>query len=86
MQRAIFDTISESSQHGPLGLQQIEKLARDFLIKHHNEITEVGTNAILRWVVWMAWHEGCLKYDPAVWNRALPYWRQDRDQSKGQLQ
>lgn len=46
---------------GPLSGPDIEVLAIEHCRTHAPEVGEVGVRALLRWIVWMAWHEGCMK-------------------------
>lgn len=62
LQSGVLELISARAQAGgPLAGPEIEALTIEHCRAHAPEIDEAGVRALLRWIVWMAWHEGCMK-------------------------
>ena len=62
MQGEVFDTISKRTRtSGPMSATEIETLATEHCRVSVPEVDEAGVRGLLRWIVWMAWHEGCMK-------------------------
>jgi hypothetical protein len=60
LENSIFDIVWKQSEHQQVSAQQVAGIAREYLKANAPEVHETGFRAILRWVGWMAWHEGCL--------------------------
>jgi hypothetical protein len=61
MQNAIFALVCQRApEPATVTMPEIEQIARDWLASNETAVDEAGLNGILRWVVWMAWHEGYL--------------------------
>ena len=62
IQNEIFDIIWKSTDNNNLlTAGEIEEIATEYCNEKHNEIDASGIDGLLRWLIWMAWHEGCLK-------------------------
>ena len=62
IQGDIFDLISRMArERGPLSADEIEKVTVGHCGRHYPDVNESGVRGLLRWIVWMAWHEGCMQ-------------------------
>ena len=62
IQQGVFERVWEKTRdEGPLTDAQIVELATDYCRDHAPSVDDAGMNGLLQWVIWMAWHEGCLK-------------------------
>ena len=62
IQGDVFDMIWEKTRvSGPMSAAEIETLASQHCQASAPEVDESGVRSLLRWIVWMAWHEGCMK-------------------------
>lgn len=64
LQDDIFDLIrsrSKRSKDGALPLSEIEQIAREYLAAANPEVNELGYRGLMRFIVWMAWHDGWLQ-------------------------
>lgn len=62
MQGEMLDKISERMRvSGPMSAAEIETLAAEHCGASVPEVDAAGVRGLLRWIVWMAWHEGFMK-------------------------
>lgn len=61
IQTAIFEIVWKKSEQRALTGQEIVEIARQYCLAKEPEINETGLQALLQWIGWMAWHEGCLQ-------------------------
>jgi hypothetical protein len=64
LQGDIFDLVWSRSEAGALSAAQIEQIASAYLAekKPELEIDDIGVSGLMRYIIWMAWHEGCLRH------------------------
>jgi hypothetical protein len=60
LQSSIVDLVWSRAGEVGLSMHEIEQVARECLATRP-EINEIGLNGLLRYVVWLAWHEGYLR-------------------------
>ena len=65
IQSSIFNLVWERSEKTSLTTEEIRAITHDYLAQNHGNVNDVGEMAIFQWVIWMAWHEGCVAYDTA---------------------
>ena len=62
LQGDLFDQIwALTRDNGPMTGDEIEALAERHCSERAPAVNSDGIAALMRWAVWMAWHEGCLR-------------------------
>ena len=62
IQHEVFERVWENTGNtGPLSSKEIELVTREVCRDASLGIDDAGIAGLMRWLVWMAWHEGCLK-------------------------
>jgi hypothetical protein len=63
LQEGIYELIRAQAGTDGLPRAQVEQVARQYLASARRDVNEVGLNGLLRYVFWIAWHDGWLQRD-----------------------
>ena len=63
MQEGIYELVRGRAGADGLLRAQVEQVAREYLAGARPEVDEVGLYGLLRYVIWIAWHDGWLQLD-----------------------
>jgi hypothetical protein len=63
LQEGILELVRAEARARSKGLSmtEIAQVARQYLASVKPEVNEVGLHGLLRYVVWLAWHDGWLR-------------------------
>ena len=61
LQEGIYESVRARAGADGLPRVQVEEVARQYLAAARPDVNELGRNGLLRYVIWIAWHDGWLQ-------------------------
>jgi hypothetical protein len=63
LQEGIYELVRARAGADGLPRAQVEQVARQYLAEARPDVNEVGLHGLLRYVIWIGWHDGWLQLD-----------------------
>ena len=61
LQEGIYELVRARAGADGLPRAQVEQVARQYLATARSDVNELGLTGLLRYVIWIAWHDGWLQ-------------------------
>jgi hypothetical protein len=63
LQEGIYELVRARAGADGLSRAEVEQVALQYLAATRPDVNEIGVHGLLRYVIWIAWHDGWLRFD-----------------------